>query len=85
MMSRQGTDFLYNWIRQHLTDADRGGDSTRAMVLADKCREAAAAQGLAVDDEPDWENLESIIYSKMHPSYGEEQRSAKIRRGTRVH
>jgi hypothetical protein len=82
-MSRQGTNFLYNWIRQHLTDADRGGDSTRAMVLADKCREAAAAQRLAVNDESAWENLESIIYSRMHPSISDEQRSAKIRRATR--
>ena len=66
-MSRLGTEFLYNWIKQRLTDADRGGDSTRAMALADKCREAAAAQGLPVDDEPEWGNLESIIYSKIYP------------------
>ena len=82
-MSRLGTEFLYNWIKQRLTDADRGGDSTRAMALADKCREAAAAQGLPVDDEPDWSSLESIIYSKMHPSSSEDQWPAKVRRTMR--
>lgn len=81
-MSRQGTEFLHSWIQQHLTDADRGG-GTRAMVLADKCRDEAASQGLSVGDEPEWKSLESIIYSKMHPSRPEVQRSKKIWRALR--
>ena len=81
-MSRQGIEFLHNWIQQHLTDADRAGDSTRAMVLADKCREAAVAQGLPVGDDPEWSNLESIIYSRMHPSRPEDRQSHKAGRAT---
>ena len=44
-MSKQGIEFLHNWIQHLLTETDRGRDRTRAMVLADKFRDAAATQG----------------------------------------
>jgi hypothetical protein len=65
LMNRDGIAFLHRWLQQNLTDADRGGNSIRAMVLADKCRHAAAAEGLSIDDEPKWGSIESMIYSRM--------------------
>jgi hypothetical protein len=65
-MSGRGIEFLEEWIQANVTQADRGGDSIRAMVLADKCRAAAAAQGLKrADMESEWGSVETSIYEAM--------------------
>jgi hypothetical protein len=65
-MSGRGIDFLENWIQQNVTEADKGGDAI-GVVLADKCREDAAAQGITVDDmEPEFGTVKKIIYETMH-------------------
>ena len=65
-MSGRGIEFLEEWIQTNVTQADRGGDSIRAMVLADKCRADAATQGLKRDDmESEWGGVETIIYEAM--------------------
>jgi hypothetical protein len=48
-----------------ITDADRGGGSIRATLLASQCRDDAILLGIAIDDEPERGSVESIIYARM--------------------
>ncbi len=65
-MNGRGIEFLEEWIQTNVTRADRGGDSIRAMVLADKCKADATAQGLKSDDlESEWGRVEAHIYEAM--------------------
>lgn len=64
-MSTKSVAFFHNWMKEFVTDSERGGGSIRAVVLASQCRDAADLVGLSIDDEPERGSVESIIYSRM--------------------
>lgn len=64
-MSREIAEFLHRWMQGNITETDRGGNSIRALVLADRYRDAAVDEGLSIDDEPEFGSVESIIYTRM--------------------
>jgi phosphoribosylaminoimidazole-succinocarboxamide synthase len=70
-MSKQAIEFLESWIDQHVSYAEKGGDSTRATTLADMCRGAAATLGISFDDiKPEFGTVETIIHEAMHYAVG---------------
>ncbi|MBC8038579.1 MAG: DUF768 domain-containing protein [Rhizobiales bacterium] len=70
-MSKQAIEFLEGWIDQHVTHEEKGGDSTRAITLADMCREAAATLGISFDEiKPEFGTVETIIHEAMHYAVG---------------
>ena len=70
-MSEHGHDFLRTWIERNVTDSDRNGSPIQAMTLAEKCMADAATAGIpAIDLEPTWGSVESIIYEAMRNDIG---------------
>lgn len=66
-MSKQGIEFLEQWIDDHVSYQEKDGNAERATALANECRAAASAQGLSVDDmEPQYGTVEQIIFEAMH-------------------
>ena len=59
-------------MKEFITDAERGGGSIRAVVLASQCRDAGALVGISLDDEPERGSVESIIYARMQMPKREE-------------
>lgn len=78
-MSGRGIDFLENWVQQHVTEADKKGNSERAKELGDRCIADAAANGITIDDmEPEWGSIETIINEAMQDILGAELEFWKV-------
>ena len=70
-MTNPAAEFVENWIDQHVTYGEKGGDPTRAAMLANMCRNAAAIFGVSVEDiQPEFGTLEAIILEAMHYAVG---------------
>jgi hypothetical protein len=64
--------FVEKWIDANVTSTSKGGGSIVALDLADKCREAAAAESIALDGiELRYGSLEKIIYEAMEHAAGQ--------------
>jgi hypothetical protein len=74
-MSRRGIDFLENWLRQNVTDADkqgiRGDAASLAIEMAERLIADAAKAGLGLDDlESEFGTSEIIIREALESSEG---------------
>lgn len=78
VMSIKGAAYLHKWMKDFMTEADRGGGNIRAKILASQCREAAALVGICIDDEPERGSVESIIYARMQMPKREEVKFWKV-------
>ena len=77
-MSIKGVAFFHSWMKEFVTESERGGGSIRAVVLASQCRDAAELVGLSIDDEPERGSVESIIYARMQMPKREETKFWKV-------
>ena len=69
-MSGRGIDFLENWVKENVTEANRHGDLAHAKELRDLCVAEAAAWGITVDElEKEWGTVESVIYEAMQNDF----------------
>ena len=65
-MSRRGVDYLENWIRKNVTVGASPDDPLRASVLAKRCMDEAAAEGITLEEiKPDTGSVESHIADAM--------------------
>ena len=65
-MSARGLSFVEDWIQKNVTAGEREGDAARTAVLADRCRQEAAGQGIAEDElESEYGSLETVIYGAI--------------------
>ena len=77
-MSIESVAFFHGWMTEFITDAERGGSSARAMMLAGQCRDAAALLGMSIDDEPERGSVESIIHARMLTPKRDEEEFWKV-------
>jgi len=72
-MRGRGIDFLENWVNKHVTVADSKGSQDRATELSAQYYAAAAAIGITMDHmEPEWGNVEEIIFDAKQDVLGDE-------------
>ena len=65
-MTARGVDFLENWIQKNVTTGAPPDDPLRASVLAKRCMDEAAAEGIMLEDiKPYTGSVESHIAEAM--------------------
>lgn len=69
-MTARGVEFLANWIQKNVPTGVLPDDPLSASVLAMRCIEEAAAEGLTLEEiQPDSGSVESHIADAMvHPA-----------------